>query len=119
MSWCLFWMAGQGFPPMTGILPIFYVAPEKPVLYLINKVESLHRQEDELGEFYTLGADRFYKVSAEHGLGVGDFLSDLVALLPDAPVPKESDESDESVEQREEDDGGSHPYRHYRTSQRG
>ena len=73
---------------------------QKPVFYLINKIESLHRQEDDLGEFYALGVDRLYKVSAEHGLGVGDFLSDLVALLPDAPVPGESGEPGEG------DDGG-------------
>ncbi len=71
-----------GLSPYDRDLADFLRRTEKPVFYLVNKVESLYRQEDELGEFYTLGMDRFYKVSAEHGLGVGDFLSDLVALLP-------------------------------------
>jgi len=84
-----------GLSPYDRDLADLLRRTEKPVLYLINKVESLHRQEDELGEFYTLGVDRFYKVSAEHGLGVGDFLSDLVALLPRAPVPDEFAEPDE------------------------
>ncbi len=84
-----------GLSPYDRDLADLLRRTEKPVFYLVNKVESLHRQEDELGDFYTLGVDRFYKVSAEHGLGVGEFLSDLVALLPDAPVPKESGESGE------------------------
>jgi len=86
-----------GLSPYDRDLADLLRRTEKPVFYLINKVESLHRQEDELGEFYTLGVDRFYKVSAEHGLGVGDFLSDLVALLPDVPVPSESDEPEEDA----------------------
>lgn len=89
-----------GLSPYDRDLADLLRRTEKPVFYLINKVESLHRQEDELGEFYTLGVDRFYKVSAEHGLGVGDFLSDLVALLPDAPVP------DASEAPGQEDDSG-------------
>lgn len=87
-----------GLSPYDRDLADFLRRTEKPVFYLINKVESLHRQEEELGEFYTLGVDRFYKVSAEHGLGVGDFLSDLVALLPNAPVIEKSRESDEPGE---------------------
>ncbi|MGD9824491.1 ribosome biogenesis GTPase Der [Desulfobacter sp.] len=95
-----------GLSPYDRDLADLLRRTEKPVFYLVNKVESLHRQEDELGDFYTLGVDRFYKVSAEHGLGVGEFLSDLVALLPDAPVPKEAGESGESGEPGQDDDTG-------------
>lgn len=98
-----------GLSPYDRDLADLLRRTEKPVFYLVNKVESLHRQEDELGDFYSLGVDRFYKVSAEHGLGVGDFLSDLVALLPDAPVPEElgeSGESGESEEPGQDDDTG-------------
>nr|WP_319396042.1 ribosome biogenesis GTPase Der [uncultured Desulfobacter sp.] len=95
----VFIMDGRaGLSPYDRDLADLLRRTEKPVLYLINKVESLHRQEDELGEFYTLGVDRFYKVSAEHGLGVGDFLSDLVEMLPEAPT--------ESEEQAENDETG-------------
>nr|WP_319494718.1 ribosome biogenesis GTPase Der [uncultured Desulfobacter sp.] len=93
----VFIMDGRaGLSPYDRDLADLLRRTEKPVLYLVNKVESLHRQEDELGEFYTLGVDKFYKVSAEHGLGVGDFLSDLVAMLPGAPA-----ESEEKVEDDE------------------
>ncbi|NDY72801.1 ribosome biogenesis GTPase Der [Desulfobacter hydrogenophilus] len=87
-----------GLSPYDRDLADLLRRTEKPVFYLINKVESLYSQENELGEFYSLGVDRLYKISAEHGLGVGDFLSDLVAMLPDAPA--------ESGEQEEDDDNG-------------
>jgi len=92
----VFIMDGRaGLSPYDRDLADLLRRTEKPVLYLVNKVESLHRQEDELGEFYTLGVDRFYKVSAEHGLGVGDFLSDLVEMLPDAPAQDEAQAEDD------------------------
>jgi GTP-binding protein len=92
----VFIMDGRaGLSPYDRDLADLLRRTEKPVLYLINKVESLHRQEDELGEFYTLGVDRFYKVSAEHGLGIGEFLSDLVDMLPDAPAESEVQAEDD------------------------
>ncbi len=89
-----------GLSPYDRDLADFLRRTEKPVFYLINKVESLQRQEEELGEFYTLGVDRFYRVSAEHGLGVGDFLSDLVFMFPDTAVPEEA------MEPEQDDDSG-------------
>ena len=52
----------------------------KPVFYVINKVDSKKR-EDALVEFFELGADKFYSVSAEHGLGMGDLLDDICAVI--------------------------------------
>lgn len=64
----------------------------KPVFYLVNKIES-HKQEDDLYEFYSLGIDKFYSMSAEHGIGVQSFLDVMVENLPD--YEKEEDETDE------------------------
>lgn len=80
-----------GLSPYDRELADFLRRTEKPVFYLINKIES-PRQEAELGEFYSLGVDRFYTVSAEHGIGVDDFLDDLVADFPE--TPEEADEED-------------------------
>ncbi len=77
-----------GLSPFDRDLSDMLRKTEKPVFYLINKIESL-RQEGELGDFYTLGIDRFYLVSAEHGLGVGDFLDDLVKDFPESEEEKE------------------------------
>ncbi len=63
----------------------------KPVYYLINKVEN-YNQRDELGDFYSLGIDDFYYISAEHGVGVGDFLDDLVKDFPEEVAGDEKED---------------------------
>ncbi|MDT8441124.1 MAG: ribosome biogenesis GTPase Der [Desulfuromonadales bacterium] len=55
---------------------------DKPVLFVVNKVDG-PTQEDGLGEFYALGIDELWPVSAEHGPGVRDLLDRLQELLPD------------------------------------
>ncbi len=50
---------------------------EKPVFYAVNKVDSTKREES-LFDFYELGMEKFYPVSAEHGRGVDDLLEDIV-----------------------------------------
>jgi len=52
----------------------------KPVFYVINKVDS-QKREDDLSEFYRLGAEKFYPVSAAHGLGIGELLDDVCKTL--------------------------------------
>lgn len=51
------------------------------VFYLINKIDG-PGHEERIYEFYQLGLDKLYSLSAEHGYGVGDFLDDLIAGLP-------------------------------------
>jgi GTP-binding protein len=50
---------------------------EKPLFFVINKVDS---QQKEMGtsEFYSLGVERFYSLSALHGRGLEDLLDDIV-----------------------------------------
>jgi len=80
-----------GLSPFDRELTDFLRRMSKPVFYLINKIES-YKQHDELSEFYSLGIDRFIKISAEHGIGVGDFLDDLVKSLPEYEHEDEDDE---------------------------
>lgn len=65
---------------------------DKPVFYVVNKVDG-EKQEIETADFYTLGIDKFYSISAEHGRGINDLIDDLVRLLP--PVPDKSEQEDE------------------------
>ncbi len=60
----------------------------RPVLLVVNKVDSL-RAEPGAAEFYRLGFERLFPVSAEQGLGVGELLDAAVALLPQAATPPE------------------------------
>ena len=89
----IFIMDGRaGLSPYDRELADFLRRMSKPVFYLINKIES-YKQHDELLEFYSLGIDHFYEVSAEHGIGVGDFLDDLVQALPEYEQIQEDDET--------------------------
>ena len=63
-----------------------------PVLLAVNKVDARSAQ-DNLHEYWQLGLGEPIGVSAEHGLGVGDLLDEVVKALPDeteaveAPAP--------------------------------
>jgi GTP-binding protein len=54
---------------------------EKPVLFVINKVDG-DKQEDEAVEFYDLGLDELITISAEHGRGVDDLVDRILSFLP-------------------------------------
>jgi GTPase len=53
----------------------------KPVFYIINKVDG-DKLESATGDFYSLGIDRIYTVSAEHNRGIGDLMDDVLARVP-------------------------------------
>jgi GTPase len=57
---------------------------DKPVFFAVNKLDSRQRAAN-LYEFYALGIDHLYSISAEHGLGIPDLLNDVVRQLPAAP----------------------------------
>lgn len=64
----------------------------KPVFYVVNKIDALE-QEVKLYEYYSLGLEKLYPLSAEHRYGVTDFLDDLVRVLP----PTDAAESDDMI----------------------
>ena len=51
----------------------------KPVFYVVNKIDS-SRREALASEFYALGAEKIYPLSAQHGLGIDELLNDIVAF---------------------------------------
>ncbi|MBF0200018.1 MAG: ribosome biogenesis GTPase Der [Desulfamplus sp.] len=71
-----------GLSPFDRDLAEILRRTEKPVFYLVNKLESSSQQHS-MGEFYSLGVDHLYPVSAEHGIGISDFLDDMVQAMPD------------------------------------
>ncbi|MBA3010708.1 MAG: ribosome biogenesis GTPase Der [Proteobacteria bacterium] len=88
----VFIMDGRaGLSPYDRDLADLLRRADKPVYYLINKIEN-PKQEDELGDFYSLGVEPFYYISAEHGVGIGEFLDDLVQGFPEEREPEEEQE---------------------------
>ena len=54
---------------------------KKPVFYVVNKVDG-DKVEALAAEFYELGIDTFYPISAAHNRGVGDLMDEVTAAFP-------------------------------------
>ncbi len=61
---------------------------KKHVIYTINKIDGV-KQEMLSFDFYRLGIDHVHSISAQHGLGIGDLMDEVVEHLP---VHMEEDE---------------------------
>lgn len=68
----------------------------KQVVLAVNKVESKTR-ELEAVEFYSLGFDNPYTISALHGMDVDFMLDRIVELLPPPPQILDEDEDEERL----------------------
>jgi GTP-binding protein len=79
-----------GISPFDRDLVNWLRTREQPVFYAVNKIDG-PSLEQQLFEFYALGVEPLYPVSAEHGYGVTDFLDDLVEVLPPAQAEPEPD----------------------------
>ncbi len=62
----------------------------KQIYYVVNKIDG-DEKEINLYDFYNLGIENPYSVSAEHGYGVPDFLDDLVEQMPKVVYEKSQD----------------------------
>lgn len=62
----------------------------KQIYYVVNKIDG-DAKEVNLYDFYNLGIENPYSVSAEHGYGVPDFLDDLVDQMPRVVYEKSQD----------------------------
>lgn len=54
---------------------------KKPIIVAANKIDDL-KFMDNIYEFYNLGVDEVFPVSALHGIGIGDMLDRIIQLLP-------------------------------------
>ena len=57
---------------------------EKPVFYIANKIDGVN-PDVAMAEFFRLGVDEIYPVTASHGRGVNRLLTSLFAALPEVP----------------------------------
>ncbi|MCM2356526.1 MAG: ribosome biogenesis GTPase Der [Geobacteraceae bacterium] len=88
----LFVMDGRdGLTPADREVAEMLRRVDKPVFYIINKIEG-DRQELGIGDFYGLGVDNLFAVSAEHNRGVGDLMDEVVKALPRGGVAGEDEE---------------------------
>ncbi len=71
----------SGISPFDADMVEMLRTVDKPIFYIINKIDG-PEHEDRLHDFYALGIDEPYPLSAAHGYGVNDFMDDLTASLP-------------------------------------
>lgn len=57
----------------------------KPVFHVVNKVDSKKREAD-VADFYSLGAEKLYDISAAHGLGLDELLGDMSRMAEAQPA---------------------------------
>ena len=68
----------------------------KPVYYAVNKIDG-PRHDENVYEFYRLGIEPIYTISAEHGRGVDDLMNAVTEAIPvtdpaDETAPGEEEE---------------------------
>ena len=82
--------AVEGITPADEELADVLRTTTKPVLLIANKVDNARREAD-AAEFYALGWDEVFTISAVHGHGVAEVLDRVVELLPPAISAEEED----------------------------
>src|SRR6185437_118089 len=68
----------------------------KPLTLVVNKIDSPVR-ENLVHEFYSLGLGDPFAVSAEHKLGISDFLDEVTESFPSEAPPKEEEEDNRLI----------------------
>lgn len=64
----------------------------KPVVLVVNKVDSFEKYMPDVYEFYNLGIGDPFPISAASMLGLGDMLDEVVSHFPDYNKDEEDDE---------------------------
>ena len=73
--------AQEGWTPADGEIYRTLVEAETPLFVVVNKADN-PRLEEESSEFYQLGVEVIYPVSAEHNLGIIGLLEEVDQLVP-------------------------------------
>ena len=60
----------------------------KPVVLVVNKVDSFQKLMPDVYEFYNLGIGDPIPISAASRLGIGDMLDEVVKFFPPGRIPK-------------------------------
>jgi GTP-binding protein len=79
----LFLMDGkEGVTPTDLDVTKLLRKTDKPVYFVVNKIDGEELEQILLPAFYELGVEKLWPISAEHGYGVRSLVADLVAAVP-------------------------------------
>ena len=80
----LFLMDGrEGLTPTDFDMTNLLRKVQKPVYFVVNKIDGEELEQVLLPPFYELGVKKLWAVSAEHGYGIRTLMDDLAAALPE------------------------------------
>ena len=71
----------EGLAPADQDIVKILRATQKKVFYVVNKIDG-PRHEGLLTEFYRLGIEPLYPVSAQHGIGVDELMNNVIGSIP-------------------------------------
>ena len=80
--------AQSGLTPMDKEIAKLLHKTEKPVYVAVNKADNL-KQEENIYEFYELGFDKVFPVSAIQRTGVAELLDEIVDYIKEHPKDEE------------------------------
>ena len=83
--------AKEGLHPEDPVLFDILRRTSKPIFFAVNKIDGVE-QKRHSDEFYALGVEKLYPISSAHGHGIGDLLSDIAALIPEADEVEETED---------------------------
>jgi GTPase len=79
-----------GLHPEDAFLVDLLRRTSKPIFFAVNKIDGPEQRRN-INEFYELGLDHLYPLSAAHGYGVGEIMTDLTDSLPETAPDTEED----------------------------
>ena len=89
----LFLMDGkEGLSPSDKEISSILRREAKPVIFVVNKIDG-PKHEDKAFEFYEIGAETIFSISALHNYGVDDLVTEVAKKLPSS----EEDEREEEL----------------------
>lgn len=86
----------SGVSPFDSDILNFLRGIDKPIFHAVNKIDGAE-QEIYLSEFYQLGLDTLYPLSAEHRYGLTDLLDEMARVLSDLANDPQQDAAAEMI----------------------
>src|SRR5512139_2554985 len=88
----LFVMDGkEGLTPSDKEIAGILRRQNKPVFFVVNKIDE-PKHEDRVLDFYGLGVEQLFSVSAEHQQGVGGLMDEVIKVLPKSSEEKRDED---------------------------
>lgn len=72
----------EGLNPLDVELAGIIRGAGKKMLWAVNKIDS-HDKIDRIADFYAIGAEELFPVSAESGYGIDDLIERVIEILPE------------------------------------